>query len=284
MDNPGPDLCQLVETYIIEHDISKTTAITCRCAARSFVSWFGHCPSPIEVASNINAFLAHHSDKGSRYTTRTYRGHLIRILKSAADRGLCVLPPLIRPVKAPEHEPDSFSDDEISLLLKHGDGRQQAAILLVHDSGFRYSDVFKTTWGMVDEAWCVRIIVSKSGRREVRQLSAAAVAACASLQVTPGPKEKLLPWPYKSRTPWDDGWRALGKRAGVDTLDRGLQAIRRRASSLVAIEHGDVAAAKFLGHSPHSGTSVFHRFYRVGKICDKPPPSPPPMILPEQTP
>ena len=91
----------------------------------------------------------------------------------------------------------------------HATPRQRAAILLVHESGIRYSDVFRATWGDVDETWCIRFVASKSGRREVRRLTPATAAACAALQATPGPRAKLLPWPYRSRTPWDDGWHTV---------------------------------------------------------------------------
>lgn len=280
MQNAGPYLRQLVEAYILEHDIAKTTAVTYRCAANSFVSWFGREPSSVELSANINAYLAFHVEQGSRYTTRTYRGALSLFIRHAAAGGFCAVPPVVRRVSAPEHEPETFADEEIERLLAHSNPTQTAAILLVHDSGFRYGDVFRTTWGDVDPEWCVRIIVGKSGRREVRRLSAASVAACAKLQTEPGPRSKLVPWPHKSRTPWDDAWRALGKKAGVNVHDRGLQAIRRRSASLVAVEFGPAEAARFLGHSPKSGISVFDRYYKISRICDTPPRSPPPMTLP----
>lgn len=275
---PDANLRQLVDAYVLAHDITKHTAVTIRCAANSFSRWFGKSPSVHELSANFNAYLADHAKQGSRYTTKTYRGHLDRLIRFAASHGNVSPPHIVRPVKVPEHTPISFTDGEIDRLLAHADPRQRAAILLVHDSGFRYSDVFRTRWGDVDESWCAEIVFKKSGRREIRRLSQATVAACAALQKNPGPREMLVPFPWKSRTPWDDRWRALGARSGVNVFKRGLQAIRRRASSLVAVLHGPAVAAQFLGHSPHSGTAVFHRYYRIGKICDQPPPSPPPLI------
>lgn len=67
------------------------------------------------------------------------------------------------------------------------------------------------------------------------------------------------------------------RRSTVYANRPALAGFRRRASSLVAVEWGPAVAAQFLGHSPHSGVAVFARYYRIGQICDKPPPSPPPL-------
>lgn len=271
-----PHLRTLVDCYVLERDVAGTTATTYRCAVNSFSRWLGRPGRISDLASRINEYLSDHSRIGSRYTTRGYRVPLVALLRRAAASNLCRMPEVVRRIKVPQIEPLGFSDDELQRLRDFADPVQLAAILVAYDTGFRWSDVFAVTWGDVDPLWCVRVIVNKTGRHEARMLTAATVAACARLQAEPGPRSRLVPF-AAGRTAWDKRWRRLGKRAGVDVYRRGLQAMRRTGASLVAREHGEVAAAAYLGHSAASGVAIFRNFYRVGAILDRPPPGPPPI-------
>lgn len=134
--------------------------------------------------------------------------------------------------------------------------------------------MFRVTWRQVGVDGVLRLVMGKSGRRHSVRLPEDVLAACDAVRLTED--DRLVPWRLTFSS-WAKGWKRLGVRSGVDTTNRGLQAIRRVAASLVAREYGEVEAARLLGHANGSGVNVFRAFYRVGEICDRPPPSPPPL-------
>jgi len=272
-----PTLKTWLRLFLLERALSPSSAKAYATAVNSFLKWSGQGTTVQQAADSLSGFVAWRIATGSPYTTFFYRRALLTILRQAEDRGLCVIPRKVRGVRLPALQPKGFSDAEIRMLLCFADPWQRAAILLVRCAAPRRGDVFRVRWSQVSPTGVLRFIMNKPGERHAVQLWPEVIAACEAIRC-PG-DERLISWPT-TMSNWHKRWERLGRRAGVDVNGRGLQAIRRTTSSLVAKEKGDYAAAKLLGHSPASGVLVFQKFYRVGEIVDEIAPQPPPLEFP----
>lgn len=271
----SPSMLRLLGVLAAERDVAPSTLRAWYTATRAFVRWCGDkLATPQTVCDRLSEFVAWRASFGSPYSASFYRRTLMGLLRQAEERGLCTLPKRVRPVRIPEHEPVGFSDDEIRMLLCFADPMQRAAILLVRCAALRRGDVFRVRWNQVASDGVLRLVMGKSGRRHSVRLWPEVLDACQQIRL--GGDDRLIPYQHNA-TSWAKAWRKLGERAGVSVKDRGLQAIRRSAASLVAKEYGEVAATNLLGHSTGSGLAVFRRFYAIGEILDQPPPSPPPI-------
>lgn len=263
----------LVGQLVIERDVSAATAKAWLTAVGALVRWGGPM-TPQQAADRLSEFVAWRASFGSPYTASFYRRTLMGLLRQAEEMNLCTLPKLVRKVRVPEHTPRGFSDDEVRLLIGFADPMQRAAILLVRFCALRRGDVFRVRWPQVGQDGILRLVMGKNGRRHSVRIPDAVIEACRRVRAIDD--DRLAPYPY-TMSAWSKSWAKLGERAGVNVTDRGLQALRRVAASLVARDHGDVEAARLLGHADGSGLAVFRRYYRLGEITDRPPPSPPPL-------
>lgn len=270
------DAREILDEYIRTHALAVSSERHCRYSLSAFERWLERLATIRDLAEHLSDFVRARAETHRPDGVRSQRGVLVSLLKFAAEElGLIQMPRKIRRVKLTDLTPRWFTDDELLRLLKHADDFQRAAILLVRSTTLRRGDVlWRATWDDLDRGGVIRFVLSKSGHRHVVQATADAIEACEKIHDQHD--RRLIPWPFgKGR--WHKRWKALGARAGVDVHKRGLQAIRRSASSLVAREHGEYAAAKLLGHAPSSGVSVFRRYYAVGELLDTPPPQPPPL-------
>lgn len=268
------DLLDWLAEYLAVREIAPTTAVTYRSACNSIIKWLGYRPSLATTSEALNRFLAWRSTIGSKQTARCYRTALLAILRGAEESGKVALPSAIRTVTPPAHRPQGFTLDEVRRLLLYADSIQAATIRLVYDTGLRRGDVFRVRWPQVGQDGILRLVMGKNGRRHALYIPDAVLEACRRVRAIDD--DRLVPYPY-TMSAWAKSWARLGVRSGVNVTDRGLQALRRVAASLVARDYGDVEAARLLGHADGSGLAVFRRFYRVGEIVDRPPPSPPPL-------
>ncbi len=265
-----------LEAFALQRSLAASTESQYRYALSSFEQWLGRSATLDELADRLSEWIKYRAGRGySPYGIRTQRGALITLLRFAEEGGAIEVPRRIRNVRLVDLEPRWFTDDELRTLLEHADGYQRAAILLVRSGAMRRGDVLSALrWrGVGDDV--VRWVMDKPGRRHAVRVSDEALAACRAIRRDGD--DRLVPFPL-SKSGWHKRWKKLGQRSGVDVHRRGLQAIRRVASSLVAREHGELAAAKLLGHS--SGVTVFRRYYAIGPIVDEVPPSPPPLTAP----
>lgn len=265
------DLFDWLDEYLLVREIAPTTAVTYRSACNSFARWSGSKPSLAETSAGLNQYLLWRSNIGSKQTARGYRSALVALLRAAAESGRVAMPERIRTVTPPAHDPRGFTTAELRKLLTYATPEQAAAIRLVYDTGLRRGDVFRVQWSQLTGN-VLRITVGKSGRLHAARLSSDTLAALEAVRTC----GRLVPF-EGGFTRWRKEWKRLGNRAGVDVDGRGLQTVRRTASSLIAAEHGEHAAAAFLSHSNASGVEIFRKYYAVGEILDKPPPLPPPI-------
>lgn len=282
-------LVDWAEAYCLERDLSHRSRGFYRGGARCFEKWAGE-PLTIEAAAErLNRYLDHLAATKNRYTAASCRNSVRALLRSAAAEGLISLPVKLRPIKTPEHRPRAFAPDELERLIEHANPVQLAAIMLAYDTGFRRSDLFKVRWDQVIGEGINRRIAhtaSKTGRQEVRRLRQGTLEALEAIRRDDD--DRLLPLALEpKRTPrlqsvargdgysftgWRKQWRALGRRAGVDTHRRGLQAIRRTGATLSKRAGG--SASDYLGHSPHS-QGLAARYYLDPALLDTAPPLPP---------
>jgi hypothetical protein len=97
-------------------------------------------------------------------------------------------------------------------------------------------------------------------------------ATQAALELMRDPNDdRLLPMPA-GFTAWRKRWQKLGRLAGVDTKNRGLQAIRRTGATLS--KKAGQSAAEYLGHSPRSA-GLAERYYLDPALLDDAPQLPP---------
>ncbi len=261
----------LVNRLAAERDVSVATIKSWRTTIAALTKFAGAL-TPQQACQRINEFILYLADTRSPYTASFYRRTTIALLRQAADLGLCELPPKIRRVRLPDHQPVGFTDIELRLLLSFANPLQRAAILVARFAAPRRGDLFRVRWSQVDQAGVLRFTMGKNSRRHAVRLPPQAIVACAA--VRDPLDDRLVPF-RGSGSSWAKAWQRLGRRAGVNVRRRGLQAIRRTAASLVARDYDEVQAARLLGHAVGSGLAVFRRFYRVGEICDNPPPMPP---------
>ncbi len=267
-------MLRLLDTLLVERCVSASTAKAWRTVVTRFLRWAGAGCSPQIACDRLSEFVAWRATWGSAYTASFYRRTMLSILRMAEDHGLCRLPHRVRRVKLPEIHPRGFTDVEVRLLLCFASPIQRAAIMLVRYGAPRRGDVFRVRWPQVGEDGVLRWTMGKSGRRHAVYLPPVVIEACRAARVIDD--DRLVPFRY-TMSSWAKAWQKLGQRAGVDVKDRGLQALRRTAASLVGREHGESEAARLLGHANGSGVNVYRQFYRIGEFCDRPPPSPPPL-------
>lgn len=265
-----------LDELALQRTLASSTESQYRYALSAFERWLGQAATLDVLADRLSEWIKYRSSRGySPYGIRTQRGALVTLLRFAEESGVLDMPLRIRNVRLVDLEPRWFTDDQLRRLLDHADGYQRAAILLVRSGAMRRGDVLGTLrWrGVGDDV--VRWVMDKPGRRHAVRVSSEALDACRAIRREGD--DRLVPFPL-SKSGWHKRWKSLGRRSGVDVHRRGLQAIRRVASSLVAREHGELAAAKLLGHN--SGVAVFRRYYAIGPIVDELPPSPPPLTAP----
>lgn len=261
----------LVTRLAAERDVSAATIKSWRTTVAALTKFAGPI-TPQEACRRLNEFILHLAETRSPYTASFYRRTLVALLRQAQEIGMCELPAKIRRVRLPDHQPAGFTDVELRLLLSFAHPLQRAAILVARFAAPRRGDLFRLRWSQLDQAGVLRFTMGKNRRRHAVRLPLHAIAAC---EVVRDPlDDRLVPF-HGSGTSWAKAWLRLGRRAGVNVRRRGLQAIRRTAASLVARDYDEVQAARLLGHADGSGLAVFRRFYRVGEICDNPPPMPP---------
>lgn len=275
----SPSARAWLREYVNTHPLARSTEGAYEYALNAFEKWFKRAVSLQELADNLSEWVRYRCSVRKPDGVKTQRGALITLLRAAAEAGHVCLPLRIRTVKLTDLEPTWFSDDELRCLLLAADQWQRAAILVVRSTTVRRGDVFSVRWSQVDAASVLRFVMNKPGQKHALKISPDALNACFPLRQKDD--DRLIPWPL-SKGAWHDRWLALGKRAGVIVHRRGLQAIRRSAASLVAKEHGEFAAARLLGHAASSGVTVFRRYYAIGDILDETPPSPPPLLPPEE--
>lgn len=265
----------LVNSLLVERCVAKSTEKAWRTAVAGLLKWGGAGITPQSACDRLNEFIAWRSGFGSAYTASFYRRTLLGILRIAEQRGDCVVPRRVRPVKLVEHQVLWFTDRELRMLICFASPIQKAAILLVRFAAPRRGDVFRVRWPQVGPDCVLRWTMGKNGRRHQAFLPAEVIAACAAIRRVDD--DRLVPW-TATMSYWGKAWKRLGERSGVDVKDRGLQAIRRTAASLVGRDHGEIEATRLLGHADGSGLAVFRKFYRVGELCDRPPVTPPPLL------
>ena len=263
--------------YAVSHALSLATEQNHQWALNAFEKWIGRAASIHDVAERINDFVRHRAAKYSPHGVRSQRGVLVTLLRFAESEGRATVPRRIRNVVLTDVQPTWFSDAELLALLAHASPIQRAAILVVRCGAMRRGDVlWRLRWSHIGADGVLRWVMAKPGRRHAVQLTTEAIDACRL--VRSDSDERLLPW-TAGKGSWHYQWKRLGRIAGVNVHRRQLQAIRRVASSMVAKEFGEVAAAKLLGHSASSGVLVFRKFYAVGSIVDEVPPSPQPLKM-----
>lgn len=253
--------------YCSERDLSKRTKGFYADGVSKFERWNGGPLTVQDAAEKWNSYLDCLSD-GNRYTAASNRNAIRALLRAAADEGICLLPGKIKPIRTPRHRPRAIHPSEIISLLKHADPIQAAAIRLVYDTGYRKDDTFSAKRGEFFNGKIIRTI-SKTGRlgsRRIRPKTIAAIEAVKNDQ-----DDRLLPMEV-GYTGWRKRWHALGRRAGVDTFRRGLQAIRRTGATMA--KKSGQSAADYLGHSPGSG-DLADRYYIDPGLLDDEPPLPP---------
>ena len=257
--------------YAAAHDIARSTAYLYLCICRSIERFGGPFESLDDVLAIANRYLATKSAE-NRFTAASHRRALAAMMRWAAETGRIERPVPLRPVKLVDHLPRAFTQDEFRRLLAAASPIETAAIWLAYDTGYRRGDLFRVRWHQVTVGPVPRIvhIPSKTGRREVRRLRPVTLDSLRKVRAA-GNDDRLLPLDVGT-TGWRLRWHRLGRRAGVDTLNRGLQAIRRTGATMAKI--AGQSPAEYLGHSPHS-RGVAERFYLDPTMLDDAPPLPP---------
>lgn len=267
-----------LEQYLTEHDLSRSSCATYRCAVNQYLR-FDPGSSVRGMGQRLSEFVQVRSEVGSRRTAACYRRVLLTLLRAGEQAGIAEVPTVVRRVRLPQLRPRALTLDEIRRLLdateRQPHGRtQRAAILLTYDSAFRRGDVFRAAWSDVGPDDVIRLVISKTGRLECRQLRPATIDACR--EVTNG-SGRLVPWNWNWSS-WHKAWRKLARDAGLsEVAESGLQMIRRSAASYLKRDGFDPAA--ILGHSAKSGR-LADEFYIDRRIADSLPPLPPPIEQP----
>lgn len=266
----------LLDLLLVERCVAPSTEKAWRTSVAGLLKFAGAGITPQIACDRLSEFVAWRSKFGSAYTTSFYRRTLLCILRLGEEKGLCIVPRRVRAVKITAHEVLWFTDAEVRRLLCFATPLQRAAILLVRFGACRRGDCFRVRWSQLGEDNVLRWTMGKNGRRHQVFLPPEVIEACRAARAFGD--DRLVPWPFTMGY-WAKCWKQLGERSGVNVLDRGLQAIRRTAASLVGRDHGEIEACRLLGHSDGSGLAVFRKFYRVESLLDKPPPSPPPLTM-----
>ena len=263
-----------LSAYLTEHDLSKSTQAAYRCAVAQYLS-FDPGASVRGMGQRLSEFVEHRSRTGSPRTTAFYRRVLLTLLRAGEDAGIAEVPRVVRRVRLPQLQPRALTLAEIKLLLaatyrqSHGP-TQRAAILLSYDTAFRRGDVFRARWSDVTDG-VIRLVISKTGRLECRQLRPTTIEACRAIGDC---TDRLVPWPFNWSS-WHKAWRKLARDAGLaNVAESGLQMLRRSAASYLARDGRDPAL--ILGHSPKSGR-LAEEFYVDSRIAGTLPPLPPPI-------
>lgn len=261
------NLADLVDRYYATHDLCESSAKFLRTVVRRFEAWAKRRLSPQAAADATNDYLCHLAE-GNRETARGYRKAILSLLRHAAEDGLCTLPAKFRPIGRVDVNPNAFKPHELRLLLAHANPIQVAAIHLAYDTGLRRGDLFGVTWHLIAGQQLIRT-QNKTGRKIARRLRPETLKALAAVRVDGDPR--LLPKRH-GNTAWHKHWKKLGRRAGVDVKDRGLQAIRRTGATLS--RRAGFSASAYLGHSPRS-VDLADRYYIDASLLDEAPPLPP---------
>lgn len=285
---------RFVDQYCTDHGVAESTASFYRCTASVYQRWHRNPLSTVNAALRVGDFFAYLSrrDGCGRSRQAGIRRSLKALFRAAYNQGLLEEIPTIPVVKVPQHQPDGFTEAELTALIKFADPWQKASIMLAYDTGCRKGDLFALKWSHVGDDKLVRFVASKTGRHKPASVSDYTLELCRALKphyekakMRMWPRkpprelaEHLIPYPFGKAT-WKKAWTKLGERAGVDTKDRALQCIRRTGASRIARERGVYEASLYLGHK---GIDTALRFYMVPHIVDEKPPMPPAILGPSE--
>jgi integrase len=263
------------DQYFALKELAERTIEGYAVAIRTFERWAGEALTLAAACARLNEFIAWLPSRYSPHSAKTYRRAILVILKSAERDALCVLPKRIRTVSVPELNPRGFTASELAALMEAANPHQKALISLAFDTGLRHCDLERLCWADVDEdSLTVRLIQQKTRRVHTAPITAETIALCRAVQAPASRGDtRLVPLSHHRREFFRQ-WRKLGDRAEVDLKGRALQAVRRTAATLIAREHGEYAAANFLGHAKSSGVVVFAKHYSVSNVLPQRPPAP----------
>lgn len=203
----------------------------------------------------------------STNTVNGARGYLCAIWRVAHERRLLETLPRVRKVRVHLHEPDSWTAEELMLILESVDLERgqyvgierslwwRAFLLVGYYTALRRGALLRLRRQDVNLAtgWIdVPPHFMKNRRGKKFRIGPDAIEAVANICPRTDSRtdpRALFPWPLE-RSTINHHWKRLLVRAGLPTGRRqGPHKLRRTTATMVAVEAGMHAAMSILGHS-----------------------------------
>jgi hypothetical protein len=253
-------LSELMQTYLLEHNLQANTATQLRYAVLGLERFSGGTLDVKMVTSELlNRYVIYLSEKRSLRYAKHHRTWLMSLLRAAAEMGeLEEIPKRVRQVKVPQKVPSAWTPNQVSLLATQASSLEgvfrlhpnvpkrkwfHPFVLVRWDTALRLKDCLSIERTDIWPGGRISIVQSKTGQCHTVLLRETTIQALSELwKLTPGSR-MILPQLCELRHLYAEFSR-LVKASGLDGTSRKL-----RASAATAAEQmGEGLATRLLGH------------------------------------